>query len=943
MQSVSGPPKTLEPVPEEPSSSQALPPIKTTFVRPPSSKGTLRSAQGRRPSFPSSTNADAQSPAAEATSWRSKTLPTRSTPQQPPQVTSPPDISIAPPLTVTLPEVDHLVITADEEVEVIDFSEHGKLVGVDPEPPQPERPTPEPTSTSVVERRRPRPLAIDFFDDTNALAQSAKSDEGVWRRKPEGEPDYLEKGEVEVIIRERTMHPPVSAPIHSTSISRRRLSVSSDDHSRHYNGPSHSANTPRSPQASHYREAPMSALDDTMARIKGALDGMLKPEQPKPQTKWLPPALRPRTSLTHLEDSPTHEVFDMTACEPPRSPKPAWNHFTVKLPSVSCTSVPLSRKQLHSAQTQPHVRADIYSWDPPIEGMNRKDFHLNDILFKRPPSNKAPIKYTVILPGKLPDGAIPSKPVVHLPQKSGSPTNNATGAFGRRREADGVANWRKPPPSPLKTHVPEESEIPEVLDTVSRSPPPEAPTSAGTPPITTSDAQSPAVSVAPTKGRLPSKMPVGSDVAFYRDARSEQSSMEPKSTVNFTVHSELEEHAPQESASLVSSVSNGVVVSEPTILAQANVHTLISKVETHRVEAQVNSKRQVSMVAYFYEPLQPSVAAVPETPPHVTISAPWPKSPRALSLKESPARPPDPEHLKAVWSQTSNKAEPPSINSLEGIGDDLAPVPFTISEVKSEDGETPPPTQPSGPSRMSLHDVTRAFQQVPTSSSANKRTAPFTSPPTTHRQPTIPHPPPNAIPNGAVRPPYAGYPPVVSSPSPTMVYSMPMAPSPIPRQMIANGAPQYPHGMWVPVAGAPPTNGMMRPVASAYGPQFMGYPPTGPIPMYMTPPPPNMQSLPPQMNGAQNRPPNMPMMSPMLSQAQAGVPMYAGSPVLVQTAPVMRVPSGTSYSSSGQAPSRGQVRSIYDQAPGMMPHSPAIHPQNAYTTIPSNPLDRTTW
>ena len=54
------------------------------------------------------------------------------------------------------------------------------------------------------------------------------------------------------------------------------------------------------------------------------------------------------------------------------------------------------------------------------------------------------------------------------------------------------------------------------------------------------------------------------------------------------------------------------------------------------------------------------------------------KSPKAFAAKESPARAPDPEHLKAVWSQTAAQEALPVVNSLEGIADDLTAVPFTL-------------------------------------------------------------------------------------------------------------------------------------------------------------------------------------------------------------------------------------------------------------------------
>ena len=57
-----------------------------------------------------------------------------------------------------------------------------------------------------------------------------------------------------------------------------------------------------------------------------------------------------------------------------------------------------------------------------------------------------------------------------------------------------------------------------------------------------------------------------------------------------------------------------------------------------------------------------------------------------------------------------------AVNSLEGIADDVTGLPFALQDVKSEDRETLA-INSTAPSRMSLHDVTRAFQQVPSSSS----------------------------------------------------------------------------------------------------------------------------------------------------------------------------------------------------------------------------------
>ena len=114
----------------------------------------------------------------------------------------------------------------------------------------------------------------------------------------------------------------------------------------------------------------------------------------------------------------------------------------------------------------------------------------------------------------------------------------------------------------------------------------------------------------------------------------------------------------------------------------------------------------------------------PITPPSLASNLPsltW-AAQREANAKESPSRPPDPEHLKAVWSQTANNGLHP-VNSLEGIADDLQ-LGFTLQEVKSEDGATPPPSLPPQPSRMSLSDVTRAFQTVPSSGSTSQQKSP---------------------------------------------------------------------------------------------------------------------------------------------------------------------------------------------------------------------------
>jgi hypothetical protein len=292
-----------------------------------------------------------------------------------------------------------------------------------------------------------------------------------------------------------------------------------------------------------------------------------------------------------------------------------------------------------------------------------------------------------------------------------------------------------------------------------------------------------------------------------------------------------------------------------------------------------------------------------------------------MPLKESPARGPDPEHLRAVWSQTSNKSGLHSVNSLEGIADDLTALPFTLHEVKSEDGETPPPTVSAPPSRMSLHEVTKAFQQVPSSSSssASHRTPPITAPPITrpiNYAYTLPPPPPNSI-----RPSYGAYPsPMLShSPSPGVMYPHPMASSPVPNRMPVNGhTPVYNQPMWMSMTGPPPQNhgNMMRPMTSPYPAQLMPYPSPGTPAMYGSQSPAAMQNAPQQQQpgGQANHDRSMSLMSPVMPHA---APAMYGSPVLMH-APVMSVPHNHGYMPVQGG--RGQVRADAGHLP-MQQHS----------------------
>ncbi|THH32348.1 hypothetical protein EUX98_g1859 [Antrodiella citrinella] len=417
---------------------------------------------------------------------------------------------------------------ADEEVEIVDFSELGRLVGQDPTAPVEQEPSP---VYNAQASRPPRPVATDFFEDNLSRQQDeAPSEITTWRRKSTTDavqsPSTPEQPARSPDKPDLHISPP---PPQSHIPPHRRSSTASEDHQRQHVPYGH----PRSPLTPSYREAPMSALDDTMARIRGALTGLQhKPEPPAPKQtpKWIPPALRERPAAAHDESS--DEIFDVTVPEPPRSPKPAWNQFVAKVPSVShVVDPPLSKRQEHMAKTVPHVRSDIFSWDPPIDGMNRKDFHLNDLLFPRPIASKGGrLRYNVSLPRVQVDKA--GNPVVNLPLRP--PVASLTnGAFGKKK-ADESSSWRK-----TVAHAAVNGEALQGLDTTSRSPPPDTQVNAATT-QEKDEAVSPTVSVAPVRSRSQPKMPEGSDVAFYRDSRAEIDST-PVAPVKFIVSSELEE------------------------------------------------------------------------------------------------------------------------------------------------------------------------------------------------------------------------------------------------------------------------------------------------------------------------------------------------------------------------------------------------------------------
>lgn len=344
-------------------------------------------------------------------------------------------------------------------------------------------------------------------------------------------------------------------------------------------------------------------------------------------------------------------------------------------------------------------------------------------------------------------------------------------------------------------------------------------------------------------------------------------------------------------------------------------------------------------------PLQQSETAPVELPqPHANGTRT--KPPLTYRAKESPSRAPDPEHLKIVWSKSGGDDPLPSVNSLKGIADDLTNVPFSLQDVKSEDGETPPPTAPS---RMSLSQVTRAFQQVPT----NNRPVPTLSSSTSsppERQHNFAGQPPQQQNNRPSYVPTYSSPLLSHSPAPgPMAYGQG---SPVPGRMVVNGHASpymHPQPVWVPVQQGPPPPGqtpgsMMRPVPSPFPNQVVAYPG-----MYGGPPPPMTNGpITQQSNGvhpSQGRGRGgVPMLSPIMAPANAVPPhqghpgmMYPPSPAMMQ--PQVGVPGYPphmqQHPGGNGGVGRGQMRNGYD---GMHGHPPPPHPPSTPSQGPPQPL-----
>jgi serine/arginine repetitive matrix protein 2 len=435
----------------------------------------------------------------------------------------------------------------DESLEEVEFTDLGKFVGVEPSPDE-----------SVV--TSPIQQGHIPTEDGQLSSIRPKSDlEPSWRRKAPLAPVEDQPSILPGVTPEAAAESPASrdadTALASPSTSNGLLCMASPAKPfAEGSFPSQALVVPpplppqRSPRALSYREPPISTFDDTMSRIKGAM-------QTNPQRNVLGTERHadrtPASSIAHTTEQPRlgRGISATARSHPPRIPEPDEPFTTVaelddniqrgqssriRLPP-SRGLEPLSKKELANLRrSTPPLRWEVLSWDPPVEGMSIRDYSVNGVLFPKPPSQKGRPRFFVKLP---PRGSYlirrnsPATPKVHLPAKPlVNKTVAATGAFGRPRVADESSTWRRVLP-PIPDQV-ESAASSEGLVTRSGSSPPDTDKpSNSTPTIETETAQPVQL---PTKSRAEPKMPAGAGVAFYRESTSCPS-------VSFTVSSELED------------------------------------------------------------------------------------------------------------------------------------------------------------------------------------------------------------------------------------------------------------------------------------------------------------------------------------------------------------------------------------------------------------------
>lgn len=892
------------------------------------------------------------SAATTVSSWRTKPKPEsnatstipKETPSQPAlsaeaeTVDQKPRTSVPPP-----PELEGLggmqsieeLDKADGPVEVLDFSDMGKLAG---------------RRTSITSpsdsHRRKRSVASDFLDEAPSTRRSSQAQANSWNRDMRPSNEHHED-----------LNRTGALPHKHTSGPNRHANENA------WAKPSSSASGLNSRPG--FKEAPISALDDVMLRIKGVLTDMHAEEKPAVSStnvslpngntsngtapapssssaapskaamgvssrwmgtevaNWRGAANKKAPSGPPIEAQPT-EPFAMTCPERPETPPPAWKAYVVQLGKSIAARPPMSKKQATLAKLPPMpVRWDILTWDPPVERMSTKTLSRDDMLFPKT-YLRGVLSARVLLPGteaqaKQNEASSQRPRLTATSDARPGRSSNISARPPPKSPAFMDTQWRKPQPtsSPLNNALELQNATLTVapgqgnqLETTSRSPPPHHQSTNAT-----ANANG-TVSVPPNSSKVPSKQ--NADVAFHRSLHEKRPSNPP--AVSFTVSSELDDLSTAGTHSEKKVVSDAHPTSEG-----AGAPLLVVEIKGSEVlvqsEEEPNDERTISGDKATQSPTPNSSVLL--TPP-VKVTTPW---------QTSNSRLPDADYLKSVWQHASPKEAAATENSLRGLADDFpSSIPHSVQEMKAEDDE-PKSDQPatSVPSRMPQHNAHRAFQQVPTSPAPmhmhgypnhmpNQVVPPRPIPVTSFSLP------PPAPPQVTTQPtPYSPY---VHPTPPSLMYSMPpsrIAPSPAPGGQ-----------MWV----QGQAYGRPSPPAAMYSAQqahAMSYP----SPVSQLPPP-----LVKQHGGINGNHGPHPLSSPAMSHAMhMGSPAMAhvahmGSPALAHASPHM--PGGPQHMYPGMGSPGGlglganMPYGAQRPTPQMMQQSPMQGPvANGYPMVPN--------
>jgi serine/arginine repetitive matrix protein 2 len=543
-------------------------------ISPTTTPETTKPARGRTPSSSGTprdgTSTDSQPLQRQQSTTGSTVSPSDSWRMHAAPLPSPPSTTFTKHKLHTADDLDSLSIKEGEVVETFDFSDLGKLIGAPEKTEEEQKPIPPDPVTAP---------SIDLVDARNREPPIApKSDTSAWRRKPEEshlEPglDGSKSGAVELTIN-------TDGPSTRSSVDQ-----------------SHPPFPPlqRSPRTNTFREASMNSLDDTLSRIKGALDHMheppppekkstttesqqtrsqpptpvpppqtLKPEPPKP-SRWLPPALRPKDHVSNPFGSDAEEY--VTKLPLPVLPSEV---TTVLVPKFSVARGPLTKRQFGLSKCPANgVRWDILTWDPPVEGMSKRDFSLNEVLFRK----------TTGIKGR-------PRPRVNLPRSGNSRFRGkspSTGAFGRPRGGDDAQTWRRSEPLQEVTEVPEPSNA---LETVSVSPPPVPQEEIKTPnsPVTTTPQLRVGASENLGRQKAQRKTLVVDDVGFYR-SRTDVPGAEAATAVSFTVSSELDDGSRPDVLEEATPSVSSFVESPATRVLETTIHPPVPALSQNQTDS----------------------------------------------------------------------------------------------------------------------------------------------------------------------------------------------------------------------------------------------------------------------------------------------------------------------------------------------------------------------